>query len=409
MKYIIGKHTVLGLLAALIVLLTGCQSDSVDTVDTPRQNPTMEMQAYATTYKDVVPKASTRAGGWWPSGFELYEEQNSIRIAFVTTTSIAKSHDSTDDADGSFVFVPGDKTVVPNIPDKWMSSFVLPSTGSYYLYGYMPSTGNLTLTPVVKPDPAGTSYDNGANMTITGLPTATSSDVCVIVGVKKGANANDGSGIIMGQFGYTIDGETNHVFLLCDHIYAALNLSIKVDATYNALRTIKLKKVWVKDCKNSSGGTFSLKSNVAITLEKSNTGITNPSLWVSPIKSISFTNDGSNSVTNMEQTPLFKAEGDGLELTTSDKYVQGYMAPIGMTEFTLVSQYDVYDTKGNLIRENQTAANKININQIFSTQLITVTEFERGTRYTLKLKVNPTYLYMLSEPDLNNPTVEVES
>ena len=98
-----------------------------------------------------------------------------------------------------------------------------------------------------------------------------------------------------------------------------------------------------------------------------------------------------------------------LELTTSDKYVQGYMAPIGMTEFTLVSQYDVYDTKGNLIRENQTAANKININQIFSTQLITVTEFERGTRYTLKLKVNPTYLYMLSEPDLDNPTVEVGS
>jgi hypothetical protein len=81
------------------------------------------------------------------------------------------------------------------------------------------------------------------------------------------------------------------------------------------------------------------------------------------------------------------------------------MAPIGMTDFTLVCQYDVYDTNGNLIRENQTAENKINVNSLFTTTI----SLQRGTRYILYLTVNPTYLYMMSEPDLDNPTIEVGS
>ena len=409
MKYITGKHIVFGWLAAALVLLTGCQSDGADT--TPRQNPTMEMQAYATSYIDAMPAASTRAGEWWlPTDmFELYSGHDAIKVAFTQGSSIAKSYDTDhvtdDDAAGSFVFVPG-KTPTP---DKWMSSFKLPTTGGYYLYGFMSNKGDLGLSP------ASGGYAVGATMTITGLPTATSSDVCAIVGVKKGVvtgKNSDGSDIVsinnvkMGQFGYTIDGETNHVYLLCDHLYAALQLNIKVNETYNALRHIKLKKVWVKDCKNGEGKTFTSKSNVEISLLSNNSG-------ASPIQGdIAFENVGS-SETNMEQDPLYKSElTGGLPLTTSYQEVQGYMAPIGMTEFTLVCQYDVYDTNvttdhpdGNLIRENQTAENKIIIKNLFTA----TTSLVRGTRYILKLTVNPTYLYMMSEPDLDNPTVEIVS
>ena len=35
-------------------------------------------------------------------------------------------------------------------------------------------------------------------------------------------------------------------------------------------------------------------------------------------------------------------------------------------------------------------------------------EILRGHSYIIKLKVCPTYLYMLSEPDLNNPTLMIE-
>ena len=390
MKYIIGKHTLLGLLAAAFVLLTGCQSDGGDTVDTPRQQPTMEMQAYARTYNDAMPIASTRAGETWtpPSGFTLYTGHEDIKVAFTQGSSIAKGFESTKDAAGSFVFVPG---VEPAIPDKWMSTFVLPTNGSYYLYGYMPDEGNLSLAPI------NSNYANGAAMTITGLPTATSSDVCVIVGVSKGSSPTVDGGIIMGQFDYSISDATNHVFLLCDHLYAALCLNIRVNKTYHALRHITLKKVWVKDCKNGDTPLTS-KSRVNLTLEKTDNDILDPSKWVSPIKSISFRPDESTTMSDMEQTPLFEST-EGLELNTGYQEVQGYMAPIGMTDFTLVSQYDVYDTNGNLIRENQTAENKINISSLFRA----TTSLTKGTRYTLKLTVNPTYLYMMSEPDLENP------
>ena len=135
------------------------------------------------------------------------------------------------------------------------------------------------------------------------------------------------------------------------------------------------------------------KTNVEIELAKT-TG-------ASPIQSLAFTNVGS-SETNMEQSPLYN-NTEGLLLTTSYQPLQGYMAPIGMTEFTLVSQYDVYDTNGNLIRENQTAENKINVNSLFTTTI----SLQKGTRYILYLTVNPTYLYMMSEPDLDNPTIEI--
>ena len=395
MKYITGKHIVFGWLAAALVLLTGCQSDGADT--TAPRKVRVEMQAYAKTYSDALPKASTRAEVIWnpnpPSGFEIYSGHDAIRLAVTKGTGIALEGA----ADGSFVFVPGDKTT----PDKWMSTFEVKGLDdTYYLYGYMPSVGNFT--------PVSENFANGATLNITGLPTATSSDVCVIVGVKKGEETEENSGIYsdkgikMGSYSYDFTGETNHVYLLCDHLYAALQLKVKVNETYNALRHIKLKKVWVKDCKNGDNAPFTSKTNVEIELAKT-TG-------ASPIQNITFTNVGS-SETNMEQSPLYN-NTKGLLLTTSYQPLQGYMAPLGMTEFTLVSQYDVYDTNvttdhpdGNLIRENQTAENKINVNSLFTTTI----SLQRGTRYILYLTVNPTYLYMMSEPDLDNPTIEVGS
>ena len=283
---------------------------------------------------------------------------------------------------------------------KWGSSFYLPQADSYYLYGFMSNEGNLdNLTP------AAGGYNAGATLNMTGLPTATSHDICVIVGVKKGVKISTDPDVYglsaedpiqVGQFGYTIDAGQNHVFLLCDHLYAALRLSICVHPTYYALRHIKLKKVWVKDCKNGDAAPFTSKTNVQISLLSNTT---------TPIQSTTFTNDDSNSVVDMEQSPLYKSD-EGLDLSGDNlhpTYVQGFMAPIGMTEFTLVSQYDVYDTNGNLIRQNQTAENKIRISSLFTA----TTSLLRGTRYTLHLTVNPTYLYVLSEPDLDNPTVEV--
>ena len=417
MKYIIGKHTILGLLAVMLVLLTGCQAEGADT--TPRQNPTMEMQALATNYVDANQPASTRAGEWWPTElFELYTGKDPIKLAFTKGNSIAKQWDKTKGEDGEeidkyaegiFQFKEGE--------GKWGSTFLLPKNDTYYLYGYMPAVGNMTLTSV------NSDFSNGAVLEITGLPTATTNDICVIVGVKKGVVIGTNPGkeesdpdyniygldgddpIQMGQFGYEIAGGQNHVYLLCDHLYAGIRLRFNVNHTYNTLRTIKLKKVWVMDFMAGETEVKS-KSKAVVTLEANNTG-SNP-------LSVTYENDGSSGMQNIMLWTLSGEDDGTLPDENSDEFLEinGYILPelksaggtsLNLTAFTLVSQYDVYDTNGNLIRKDQTAENKIK----FSTLFQGVTQIERKKRYTIKLTVNPTYLYMMSEPDLDNPTIEI--
>ena len=75
--------------------------------------------------------------------------------------------------------------------------------------------------------------------------------------------------------------------------------------------------------------------------------------------------------------------------------------PTGITKLILTSTYDVYDRKGNLIRLNCKATNTMVLKDMLTDQTVT----ERGKRYTINMTIQPTYLYMLSEPDLDNPTV----
>jgi hypothetical protein len=70
-----------------------------------------------------------------------------------------------------------------------------------------------------------------------------------------------------------------------------------------------------------------------------------------------------------------------------------------------VCKYDIYDTNvttghpyGNLVRENCTVTNKLRL----------PSGMVRGKKKILTLTVNPTYLYSLSEPDLDNPKITIK-
>ena len=78
----------------------------------------------------------------------------------------------------------------------------------------------------------------------------------------------------------------------------------------------------------------------------------------------------------------------------------------------LRTTYDVYDNnpseghpEGNLIRQKCVAENKIIPQQLFTN----VSSLARGYMYTINLTIEPTYLYMLSEPDLDNPAVVISN
>ena len=171
---------------------------------------------------------------------------------------------------------------------------------------------------------------------------------------------------------------------------------MRVQKDYHALRHIKLKELRLKT-ENSEGKVG--KTNVTITLHKTDDGS-------NPISGdISYSPAGEDT-----SNGTIYRNSAGFPLTTDYSTFLGHFMPEGISTIVLTSIYDVYDTNytddehpGNLIRKDCTATNRMSLSQIFSE----VSETRRGYKYHLYLTINPTYLYVLSEPDLDSPTVVV--
>jgi hypothetical protein len=163
-----------------------------------------------------------------------------------------------------------------------------------------------------------------------------------------------------------------------DHLYAAAQFRLKIDAEYAALRTIKLKTMTLSTNKGSVDATVTLTHNM--------TG-------ASPVSSATYTASGSSDAIVIFNND----EGIALDKTTPLD-INACFVPTLSANLTMITTYDVYDGKGNLIRQNSTATNKLpNLEAI------------RGQRIQLNMTVNPTYLYVLSDPDLDNPTIKIEN
>ena len=318
---------------------------------------------------------------------------------------------------------------------SWRIKTGIENAGTYYLYGYIPEEDAASAT-IVSYDgsaAAGDShYEDGAVLTINGLNAVTPSDVCVIIGAKNGrgladdtgdngSGASDGNHIKAGEFAVdakatgSIDspsGQHNYIFLLFDHLYSSLRFRFTVEAKYAALRTIKLRKLELTSYTNAGGGVRA-KYNATITLKKNTTG-------ASPIVgSVSFTPDDTSPY--VSQVPLFEGEVTLPVYPTVPSEFMGCFVPGDYTKFKLRSTYDVYDKNQakdkngvpvvdsngdpvyNLIRQGCQAENIFDLKDKFGSSI----EVTRGHCYTYTITVQPTYLYMLSDPDLDNPTVTV--
>jgi len=287
-------------------------------------------------------------------------------------------------------------------------------TGSYYVYGFIPR--DAADNALISPNPT---YDKGAVLTIEGMQ-AVSTDVCVIIGAKEGFSENyDGNytdtndnetyddgvdtrtnRLTAGDFKYALkagykslepkEPYPNYMYLLFDHLCSALKIKMRVYKDYDDVRTIKLKELRLKTATDE--GTTKKKMNVVVTLAK--------------------TNDGSNPIQSVTYIPTGTEECDGAvyqsevgaTLTTSYSMFLCHFIPHGIKKIILTSTYDVYDKKDNLIRANCKATNTIDVTKI----IYLLSSVRRGYKYTINLTVKPTYLYMLSEPDMDNPTMVVE-
>ena len=401
----------MGLMGLMSLGLTGCSSDDKEEQGgAPLGTIIPEVASYVSEFEDANGTNKTnraneanganganeanwtnRTNRAWevPTGYVAYEDGiQPIGIAFTKDTEAPMV--------GSFFYSSG----------KWRTNLDDIKATDYYLYGYIPYLPAIRYSIMdIDPETGGANdkYSTGAIMTLENVPTVVPHDLCVVIGAKHGTDKETVEGLRRGDFKYTAktttgeDSKGNYVFLLFDHLYAALRVRMKVYADYAALRTIKLKSLQLS---TQAGETTSKAHNtITITLE-ANAGT------ASPISGISYVQTGDPIDTgDKDGIEFWKSETSvGETLITDFKEFTGNFMPSGISTLILTSVYDVYDTKGNLIREDCKATNTMFLKELLTGQETT----QRGKRYTVNMIIQPTFLYMLSEPDLDNPTVSVE-
>lgn len=350
---------------ATVLFLGGCSSDDSthEPVETPMRELHFMLGSY--NYQDVTPETSHRA---LPEGYVLYSELTPKIPLDGASLRCFMTKDTEVKFNGNVTYNSG----------SWVSKIPL-DDGQYYVYGLMPGSeaGKVKLTPKFS------DFTNGATMEIQGLNPVTNSDVCTIVGVKGSTTAAGFANVDIkqGAFAYDAQNDGTFIYLLIDHLYAALQLNMNISPEYNALRTIKLTKLTLK----SNSVTKTVNMTVELTPNTTNTlPFTTPTL--------------SQTSTDGKTVEIYNGEEQTLEEAT-DLMFLACTAPISTnTQFEMETTYNVYDRKGNLIRKDCTAKNVLNL----PTGGLT-----RGQKYTFNLTVNPTYLYVLSDPDLDNPTITV--
>lgn len=378
----------MGLISLIGLYLTGCSKDEAADSKTVKSTD-VQLRSCVAGYEEVnrTNRANETYGvtrAWLPpTNYSLYEldEDQSISVYF---TQVAAA---------------GEERFFFTSAGKWKVSGEELVAGTYNLYGYVPHNKSINTTVSLLPGD-GKTYADGAVLTMTNVPTVSPADICVMIAAKNGKDdysaINDYSvtGLQPGDFHYVATGaaNSNYVYLLFDHLFSALRVQMRVQGDYAALRTIKLKNLRLQACIGSTP--TKKKTNITVTLNKTTDG-------TSPITNVVFTPDMSSG----DSEGVMVESTDGIELTKDFQPFQGHFMPAGVTKLNLISTYDVYDRKGNLIRLNDEAINTIDIHELFTGQ----DEALRGRRYTINLTINPTYLYVLSEPDLDDPTVIIDN
>ena len=385
-----------------IFLLAGCSSEetgpvvepaAVEKVVTPETAPIRMTIGGVTNYVTPFDELMEQTRAWVPpTGFVPYENGNQIiHVAFTKNNAAPRK---------GYFFRSGENWNMSLEEDEDLVG------GDYYLYGYMPYMPNVTFS-ITDRDGGSTEaeknadYSAGAKITLHNVPTAISQDLCVAIASKHGPDKEHDAGLRPGDFQFTFQGlggsaaADNYVFMLLDHLYAGLRLRMRVKAEYLALRTIKLKALRLNA---KVGATLSTEKN-NITIELKATDGSDPS--EDPIVGeITYTPVGEVATDGVE----FWSSAEGLELGTDYVESLGDFMPLGVTSLELTSVYDVYDKRGNLIRENSEAKNSMRISDLLTGQTTT----RRDCRYTVNMTIQPTYLYMLSDPDLDSPSVVIE-
>ncbi len=397
----------------LMILLASCQDDSMEPIGKRRQT-TMELMTFGTSFLDAKPW-STRSGyddyqfhfgtGYTdglPNGYVSYDVLYPQTTPNNSTIGVFMTPEQATPA-GDFIYQGVEGTPGVNV---WKSTIAVEENKQYYIYGFMPRqhAERSLISPLPTANTSGEDHGfaQGAVIRIENFEALTPADVSVIVGLRwateqEKINGTKDYDVPLGNFKYKgrPEGE-NRLFVLLKHIYAGLNFAASVDATYNELRTIRVTEVRL------IANNIKDKINLSVTLNANENG-------EDPVTDIQYEGIGVPSATS--EIVLFPYDENVTDIeipSGSSTSFLGCFVPSFCESFVLRTTYDVYDKDtsksplGNCIRKGCVAENKINRNTIptFPTLLA-------GQVFTINLLIKPTYLYVLSEPDLDNPTFTI--
>ena len=230
--------------------------------------------------------------------------------------------------------------------------------GDYYIYGYLPQTDGANLT----------FNTNTATMTIPNIAGLSTTDALVIrKGDKLTILATD---------------KSKNATLLMDHLMAKITPRFYIDSKYAQMRSIRIKKV-----EFSIDGAMTYTANVAFDNTKST--ISWNTTWT------------PGATSDMEVVAYENAEPtetDTLKTAKAAALACGacYVCPAQpIAGLNMTVTYDVYDTKGQLVRLDAEATNKMKIKVDGNT----LAKLDAGKNYQLNIRIVPTYLYVLSDND----------
>lgn len=263
---------------------------------------------------------------------------------------------------------------------KWTSNVYL-AKQTYNVYGYMPHNGEANS---IKPDLGSEANPSTFAMKWTGQPTFATKPVLASVGSARSI----ASSVTDGSFSVDVDqvGQEEKINFRMNHLLAKLNLQFYLPKPYADKRQIKVTQVTL------SGGQ-GVADRYDITCSYDAKG------------ALTTTYTAMQGASTSGNTYPYK-NVDGLLLTTArQQFGTYYFVPDAVNRsnlMTLTVTYNVYDKSGNLTREHQTATNaKIALHKVNNVAQATQVAHE----YTANVKVVPSYLYVLSDGDMQNPYI----
>ena len=375
-------------------LLTACSDDSADSAVSKRE---IHLTAGGRQYH-VDDAEMTSAPGLTRTVTYPSSDWTAITPSDNMLVFIAKPNDNATSSDVSSRLFRFSAT------KDWQANVTITDTNPEYLiYGFMPMDAENSSDEVsISRLPLGGSgyesnYKIGAQLTIRGLKVLTMSDPCVIVGVKKMEGKSSNVTLEWGKFGYTFQAESNtgntddYMSILLDHIYSRYYFKMKVAASYNTMRTIRITKMTLEAL--NLAGTQTVRSVDATVALRANTTNSNP------VSSITFKrNEGTRVMTLYDKDAADNTIGgaDGLTLTTDLQEIGFCLAPADQRGFQLTTDYEVLDTSGAVIRTDQ-VVNRFNTINFRDKKITSTTP---GLKHYINITVNPTFIYTLSDSDI---------